>query len=99
MAGLLPKEDREIILADMRNIYGKERPQAPDPTNLDLYNYFIDRVRNNLHIVLCFSPVGDKFRERFRKFPAVFNGCNINWFLPWPEEALISVSTSFIGNF
>ncbi|CAG9316033.1 unnamed protein product [Blepharisma stoltei] len=99
VAGLLPKEDREIILADMRTYYGKEKPQAPDPTNLDLYNYFIDRVRANLHIVLCFSPVGDKFRERFRKFPAIFNGSTINWFLPWPKEALISVSKSFISDF
>ena len=99
VAGLLAKDQREIILADMRNIYGKERSQNEEPSNLELYNFFIDRVRKNLHIVLCFSPVGEKFRERFRKFPAVFNGCNINWFLPWPEEALISVGSSYISEF
>jgi len=49
--------------------------------------------------MLCFSPVGDKFRERARKFPALFNECSIDWFLPWPEEALCSVSASFIANF
>jgi len=27
-----------------------------------LFNYLIDRVRSNLHIVLCMSPVGDPFR-------------------------------------
>ena len=27
-----------------------------------MFNYLIDRVRNNLHIVLCMSPVGDPFR-------------------------------------
>ena len=99
VANLLPKEEKDIIIADMRTFYQKEKPQAADPTDLELNNYFIDRVRQNLHCVLCFSPVGDKFRERFRKFPAVFNGCTINWFLPWPEEALVSVSSSFINNF
>jgi dynein heavy chain len=49
--------------------------------------------------MLCFSPVGDKFRERARKFPALFNECSIDWFLPWPEEALCSVSQSFIKKF
>lgn len=34
----------------------KEFPRRP-PTNENLYDYFITRVRNNLHIVLCFSPV------------------------------------------
>ena len=27
-----------------------------------VFSYFIERVRNNLHIVLCMSPVGDPFR-------------------------------------
>ena len=29
----------------------------------------------------------------------MFNGCSIDWFLPWPEEALISVSSKFISEF
>lgn len=32
------------------------------------YNQFLGRVRDNLHVVLCFSP-GDKFRQRIRKYP------------------------------
>lgn len=27
-----------------------------------LFSYLIERVRNNLHIVLCMSPVGEPFR-------------------------------------
>ncbi len=27
-----------------------------------LFSFFIERVRNNLHIILCMSPVGDPFR-------------------------------------
>ena len=28
----------------------------------NMFKYFIDRVRSNLHVVLCMSPVGDAFR-------------------------------------
>jgi dynein heavy chain len=34
-----------------------------DPTNRDgIYDHFISRVRSNLHLVICMSPVGDAFR-------------------------------------
>lgn len=51
--------------------------------------------RNNLHIVLCMSPVGSAFRTRCRMFPSLVNCCTIDWFTEWPKEALYSVSTSF----
>ena len=37
------------------------------------------QVRRNLHVVLCFSPVGDKFRVRARQFPALVNCTNFDW--------------------
>lgn len=33
-------------------------PDTPD----SMFSYLIERVRSNLHIVLCMSPVGDPFR-------------------------------------
>ncbi|EEZ99537.1 Dynein heavy chain, cytoplasmic-like Protein [Tribolium castaneum] len=64
-----------------------------DPANRDgIYDYFISRVRNNLHLVICMSPVGDAFRRRCRMFPSLVNCCTIDWFEKWPHEALLSVS-------
>ena len=48
-------------------------------------------------VVLCFSPVGSTLRVRARKFPAIVNCTNIDWFHEWPEEALISVSSRFLS--
>ena len=48
-------------------------------------------------VVLCFSPVGSTLRVRARKFPAIVNCTNIDWFHEWPEEALISVSSRFLA--
>ena len=62
----------------------------------NLVKFLIDRVRSNLHVVLCMSPVSAKFPERARRFPGITGGCTIDWFLPWPKEALIAVSKGFI---
>ena len=57
----------------------------------DMYAYFIGRCRQNLHVVLCMSPIGDAFRTRLRMFPALVNCCTIDWFTEWPEDALRTV--------
>lgn len=49
-----------------------------------------------LQVVLCFSPVGFTLRTRARKFPALVNCTAIDWFHPWPQVALQSVSSTFI---
>lgn len=36
-------------------------------TPAGLWDFFLDSVRSNLHMVLTMSPVGGAFRERLRK--------------------------------
>jgi dynein heavy chain len=48
---------------------------------------------------LCFSPVGDKFRTRARKFPGLISGCTIDWFLPWSKNALEEVADKMFNGF
>jgi len=98
--GLFLKEDRDLIPLQQKAVYMKEAgTKGEDPSTLLLWQYFINRVKDNLHTVLCFSPVGNKFRARAQQFPSLFSQCNIDWFLPWPEEALISVSEKFLTEF
>ena len=59
------------------------------------WNYFISRVRKNLHMSICFSLVEESFRDRARKFPALVNCTIIVWFQPWPEDALLSIAKKF----
>ena len=56
-------------------------------------------MRDRLHVILCFSPVGGTFARRAQQFPGLINGATIDWFLPWPEEALTAVSAKFIDSF
>ena len=54
-------------------------------------------MRDNVRIVLTFSPVGASFRTRCRMFPALVNCCTVDWYDPWPEDALLQVSTRLLG--
>jgi len=57
---------------------------------------FVLQCRNNLHVVLAMSPVGETLRTRCRNFPGLVNNTFIDWFEPWPEQALHSVATVFL---
>ncbi|XP_066465573.1 dynein axonemal heavy chain 3 [Tiliqua scincoides] len=67
-----------------------------EATPLAMYNYFIERVKKNLHIVLAMSPIGDAFRNRLRMFPSLINCCTIDWFQRWPKDALEMVANKFL---
>ncbi|XP_006151956.1 dynein heavy chain 2, axonemal [Tupaia chinensis] len=69
--------------------------QVPESSD-SLFAYLIERVRNNLHIVLCLSPVGDPFRNWIRQYPALVNCTTINWFSEWPREALLEVAEKYL---
>lgn len=49
-------------------------------------------------MAICFSPVGENFRQRARKFPAIVNCTVIDWFQPWPLTALLSVARKFTND-
>ncbi len=69
-----------------------------DFSPLALLAFFVNRCKENLHIVLAFSPIGDVFRNRLRHFPSLINCCTIDWFQAWPEDALQRVAMTFIDS-
>lgn len=66
------------------------------PTTESIFTYFIERVRSNLHIILCLSPIGSNFSLRIRQYPAFVNCTTIDWFREWPEEALLEVANKYL---
>ncbi|KAI5075577.1 hypothetical protein GOP47_0009653 [Adiantum capillus-veneris] len=93
--GLFTPDEKDRVGGEMREYVNKlGLPETKDV----LYNSFINRARDNLHVVLCMSPIGDSLRARCRQFPSLINCCTIDWFNEWPEEALLSVSNYFLAN-
>uniref|UniRef100_A0A8C9SXB4 Dynein axonemal heavy chain 17 n=1 Tax=Scleropages formosus TaxID=113540 RepID=A0A8C9SXB4_SCLFO len=90
---LFPDDEVENIVGNMRN---EVKSLGLIDTRENCWKFFIDRVRRQLKVALCFSPVGNKLRVRSRKFPALVNCTSIDWFHEWPQEALESVSFRFL---
>jgi len=87
---LFTDEELERIHDEMRPHLQQAGGGAP-PTVRNLFAAFTARTRARLHMIICFSPVGDAFRRRLRLFPALVNCCTIDWFSRWSAEALTSV--------
>ena len=71
--------------------------QGLEETKESGWAYFVNRCRDNLHIVLAMSPVGDTLRVRCRNFPGLVNNTVIDWYTQWPEDALFAVARRFLG--
>ncbi|CAF0812566.1 unnamed protein product [Didymodactylos carnosus] len=94
---LFPADEKAEICDKMRILdRQKDKAKQTDGSPLALFNMFIQRCRDQLHIVLAMSPIGDAFRNRLRKFPSLVNCCTIDWFQKWPEDALEAVAQKFL---
>ena len=90
---LYPDDEKEVLLSSVRDeVIKLGLPQTKDV----MWQFFINKCADNLHIILCMSPQGEKLRERCRSFPGLVNNTMIDWFPPWPEQALYSVANAFL---
>lgn len=89
-------EDTIKILDDMKEQH-KGDDQIRNGEDGEIMNIFEDCAKNSIHVVLAFSPIGEDFKRRLRMFPALVNCCTIDWFLPWPADALESVAEFFLS--
>uniref|UniRef100_A0A1B0CH71 Dyneins heavy chain n=1 Tax=Lutzomyia longipalpis TaxID=7200 RepID=A0A1B0CH71_LUTLO len=100
-----------LNLGEVPNIYGiDERQEILEMVRLDaqggnrnidisplqVFSFFVNRCRQRLHIVLCFSPIGDSLRTRVRLYPSLVNCCTIDWYEDWPPEALEMVAVRYM---
>ncbi|XP_059574595.1 dynein axonemal heavy chain 2 isoform X3 [Alligator mississippiensis] len=83
-------EEIQALLLDAAKAEGV--PETPD----SLFAFLIERVRDNLHVVLCLSPVGELFRNWIRQYPALVSCTTIDWFSEWPRQALLEVAEKYL---
>ena len=88
---LFAQDEYDNIVETLRAKAKQEGKENKD----EILHYFVSLCRQNLHITLAFSPVGEKFRERCLQFPSIINCCTIDWYQKWPREALYSVADRF----
>ena len=92
---IFPADEKAEIIEKMQ-VVARTTGRKIDATPMSMYNLFIERVKENLHLVLAMSPIGDTFRNRLRMFPSLINCCTIDWFQAWPDDALEMVANKFL---
>ncbi|CAF0727175.1 unnamed protein product [Didymodactylos carnosus] len=99
-SGEVPNLFRNEDIQEIRsNLQGVMLRQGISDTNLNVIKFFLERVKSNLHIVICMSPFGETFRNYIRMYPALVNCTTIDYFSEWPYEALIEVSHRYLAKF
>jgi dynein heavy chain len=91
--GLFADEEKDGLMSPLDNEIRQKR--LPETKEFK-WQYYINRCRENLHIMLCMSPAGDTLRLRCRNFPGLVSNTSIDWFFPWPAEALEDVANYFL---
>ena len=92
---LFPKDELSTILQACDKA-AKVALGIRNPTEGQLYGYFLGKVRENLHVVFCMSPIGNGFRNYCRMYPSLVSCTTIDFFLTWPPEALSEVALKFL---
>ncbi|XP_071833092.1 dynein axonemal heavy chain 6-like isoform X4 [Apostichopus japonicus] len=91
---LFDSDDLDTITMDLKRAAAEA--EVPD-TRDAVYQFFIQRVRSKLHIVLATSPAGDAFRQRCRTHPSLVNCCTLDWYDEWSNQAMLRVASVFLS--
>lgn len=76
----------------------KAENKLKEGTPAQLYSFFVEKCKKNLHLVLAFSPIGESLTRRVRMFPSLVNCCTIDWFQDWPQDALLWLARKFLNS-
>lgn len=94
---LWPIDERQELLGMVR-LAAQGGNRNIDVSPSEVFSFFVNRCRQNLHIILCFSPIGNALRSQIGLFPSLTNCCTIDWFDAWPDDALEMVARKYIGD-
>ncbi|XP_055621192.1 dynein axonemal heavy chain 12 [Toxorhynchites rutilus septentrionalis] len=92
---IFPIDEKQEIL-EMVRLAAQGGNRNLDIGPLEVFQFFVNRCKQKLHIVICFSPIGSTLRTRIRLYPSLVNCCTIDWFDAWPEDALEKVAEMYM---
>lgn len=90
---MFPDDERESVLNQLRD---EALKMGSGPSKESVWQYFVNKSANNLHIVLGMSPVGDTLRTRCRNFPGEIQCQALLDFNIISDFILLTVCTFFL---
>ena len=91
---LFEPDEKEALSATVRS---EVKAAGIVESSENCWNFYVNRCRQNLHIILAMSPSGETLRVRCRNFPGMVSATVMDWFFPWPEDALRKVAEYFLA--
>ncbi|XP_031619236.1 LOW QUALITY PROTEIN: dynein heavy chain 7, axonemal [Contarinia nasturtii] len=85
-------------ICEKMSVIDKQRDKTlqTDGSPKALYDFFVNLIREQLHVIICASPENAKFHDMLRDYPSFINCCTLDWFHMWPDDGLQAVSERFL---
>lgn len=94
---LWPIDEKQELL-EMVRLVAQGGNRNIDISADEVFSFFVNRCRQNLHIIISFNSFGPKLRNYIRVYPSLINCCTIDLFDDWPENALEMIALKFLSN-
>ncbi|XP_065211052.1 dynein axonemal heavy chain 3-like [Planococcus citri] len=80
-------EEKSSILNKMMDLAHEEGSKI-DTAPATMYNFFIERLKRNLHIAIVMNPANPFYFNRLHMIPCILKCSSFIWSSSWPEDAL-----------
>lgn len=89
--GKMEQKVWDDVLSNMRTTI-KKNGKKPPADDLLVGDAFLNSCKEHFSIAQMMSPSGSTFREQVKAFPALVGCTTMDWFHPWPNDALQEVA-------
>ncbi|KAJ3307863.1 Cytoplasmic dynein 2 heavy chain 1, partial [Blyttiomyces sp. JEL0837] len=89
--GLYAPEELDALLSSIKDQHSQEGFRGT------LFEFFVLRVRKNLHIALIIDSSSKSFTANCEANPALYTRCHIQWMDSWSKESAEFLCKSFFG--
>ena len=98
--GIVPQIFDEAKKNEIKNHFrARCKKETGEEGGDEVWEFYREYVKCNLHVVLSMSPAGNNLRVRCRNFPGLISQTTIDWFFTWPKEALTQVAEQQLADF
>ncbi|RKO94668.1 hypothetical protein BDK51DRAFT_21975 [Blyttiomyces helicus] len=91
--GLYAPDELDALMSSLKDQHSEEGFRGT------LFEYFVSRVRRNLHVVLLLDCSGPNFVPNCESNPALYTRCQMEWMDSWAAESMASLAkAAFVQN-
>lgn len=88
-----------LFVGDIKtNVIGKMKANGVNGNDDEIYNQFIENIRNNLHIVFIMNSCNIEVKGKAISSPSILANVSIIWFDYWSDPSLLAIGKNLIVN-